>query len=51
MNDVEATADLFRWYMKKLRGNVAVAVGSGNSRGRKTGNEFFEFKCAKDEKE
>ena len=26
MNDVEATADLFRWFMKKLRTGKATAV-------------------------
>lgn len=51
MNDVEATADLFRWYMKKLRGNITVDVDGGGSKRRKTGNEFFEFKCSKNEKE
>ena len=44
MNDVEATADLFRWYMKKLRAKRGEAeVGESSSRAR--GQEFFEFKC------
>jgi DNA polymerase III alpha subunit (gram-positive type) len=46
MNDVEATADLLRWYVKKLRADKAVVVGAGED-GRKKGDEFFEFKCAK----
>lgn len=45
MNDVEATSDLLRWYMKKLRskkGDVSV----DESKTRLKGGEFFEFKCA-----
>lgn len=44
MNDVEATADLFRWFMRKLRrkGGGEDDEKSGRARGR----EFFEFKCA-----
>ena len=44
MNDVEATADLLRWYVKKLRSSKAQA---GEIAERKRGDEFFEFKCAK----
>ena len=44
MNDVEATADLLRWYVKKLRSNK---VQAGETAERKRGDEFFEFKCAK----
>lgn len=42
MNDVEATADLFRWFMKKLR---ADKQSSGSVYDRPQGDEFFEFKC------
>jgi hypothetical protein len=42
MNDVEATADLFRWFMKKLR---ADKQGSDSKYDRPQGDEFFEFKC------
>ncbi len=44
MNDVEATADLLRWYMKKLRAKRGDGVldASGD---RPRGSEFFEFKC------
>jgi DNA polymerase III alpha subunit (gram-positive type) len=45
MNDVEATADLFRFYMKKLRskkGDISVDENKSRPKGR----EFFEFKCA-----
>lgn len=45
MNDVEATADLLRWYMKKLRNKGTIKEESTTS-GRLSGNEFFEFKCA-----
>lgn len=44
MNDVEATADLFRFFVKKLRsknGQTMSAVEEARARGR----EFFEFKC------
>lgn len=44
MNDVVATAELFRWYMKKLRAKK----GDSNAEetgGRARGQEFFEFKC------
>ena len=44
MNDVVATAELFRWYMKKLRAKK----GDSNAEetgGRAHGQEFFEFKC------
>ena len=44
MNDVEATADLFRFYVNRMRSGG----GSGKElKTRKTGKEFFEFKCAK----
>lgn len=45
MNDVEATADLFRWYVKRLRNGGS--GGKYEEKGRKTGKEFFEFKCSK----
>ena len=44
MNDVEANADLFRWFAKKLRakkGEGAVEASDGRAKGA----EFFEFKC------
>lgn len=44
MNDVEATADLLRWYMKKLRAKRGDGV-SDASGDRPRGSEFFEFKC------
>ena len=44
MNDVVATAELFRWYMKKLRAKKSESSG-GDSQGRARGQEFFEFKC------
>lgn len=44
MNDVEATADLLRWYMKKLRAKRGDGV-SDASGDRPRGTEFFEFKC------
>ena len=44
MNDVVATADLFRWYMKKLRAKKGESSG-GDSQSRARGQEFFEFKC------
>ena len=44
MNDVEATADLLRWYMRKLRVKKRDSVNESNQ-GRAKGNEFFEFKC------
>lgn len=44
MNDVEATADLFRWFIKRMRANKGVSVGEDGGR-RARGAEFFEFKC------
>jgi len=44
MNDVEATADLLRWYMRKLRAKKGDNINESNQ-GRAKGNEFFEFKC------
>lgn len=46
MNDVEATADLLRWFMKKLRAKKGEGAGDDVSSGRAVGSEFFEFKCA-----
>lgn len=44
MNDVEATAKLLRWFMKKLRSDGGDVISQeGNE--RKRGVEFFEFKC------
>lgn len=44
MNDVEATADLFRWFTKRLRAKSGDnAVEEINKRAK--GVEFFEFKC------
>ena len=47
MNDVEATADLFRWFMKKLRTGKATAVEAAEEVKRVKGQKFFEFECAK----
>ena len=44
MNDVVATADLFRWFIKRMRANKGVSVGEDGGR-RPRGAEFFEFKC------
>ena len=44
MNDVEATADLLRWFMKKLRAKKGTAE-SAEQEVRARGREFFEFKC------
>ena len=44
MNDVEATADLFRWFVKKLRSKRGTADSVEEER-RARGQEFFEFKC------
>lgn len=46
MNDVEATAQLFRWFMKKLRAKKGEAV-NGETAERPSGAEFFEFRCGK----
>ena len=43
MNDVEATANLLRWYMKKLRGKNSSKEETNIERAK--GIEFFEFKC------
>lgn len=45
MNDVEATADLLRWFMKKMRAKRGEGVAE-TTQGRAKGAEFFEFKCA-----
>ena len=44
MNDVEATAELFRWYMKKMRAKKG-SRESADDNARARGQEFFEFKC------
>jgi len=44
MNDVEATADLLRYYAKKLRSKRGDATNEIERR-RLRGQEFFEFKC------
>jgi len=46
MNDVEATADLFRFFVKRLRKGGSTTIE--DKKQRKKGIEFFEFKCAKD---
>lgn len=43
MNDVEATADLLRYFVKKMRSKRGGNTGDENSRPK--GQEFFEFKC------
>lgn len=45
MNDVEATADLLRWFMKKLRSKKGEAAVEKEVKERLKGKEFFEFKC------
>lgn len=44
MNDVEATADLLRFFVKKLRSKQGTSV-SAEEEMRARGREFFEFKC------
>ena len=44
MNDVEATADLFRFFMKKLRSKKG-GVLDDDDEIRARGQKFFEFKC------
>lgn len=44
MNDVEATADLLRWFIKKLRSKKGAAE-TAEQEMRARGREFFEFKC------
>lgn len=46
MNDVEATADLFRYFTKKLRSKRGESLNEEKA-GRAKGSEFFEFQCAK----
>lgn len=46
MNDVEATAEFFRYCVRRLRATGNVEAGT-EKRSRRRGNEFFEFKCAK----
>lgn len=43
MNDVESTADLFRFFVKKLRNKGGLSISEETSRPK--GSEFFEFKC------
>ena len=43
MNDVEATADLLRYFVKKMRSKRGENAGDENSRPK--GQDFFEFKC------
>jgi len=45
MNDVRATADLLRWYVKRMRSKRSTENVSVENNGRKKGDEFFEFKC------
>jgi len=47
MNDVEATADLFRFYMKRLRNNKSIGGEDTDSGRREKGQKFFEFSCGK----
>lgn len=46
MNDVEATADLLCWFMKKLRSKKGEASVEKEVKERLKGQEFFEFQCA-----
>ncbi len=43
MNDVYATADLFRYFVNKMRSDSVSSFSSNNNRAR--GNKFFEFDC------
>ena len=45
MNDVEATADLLRWFMKKLRNNKSSSDVGSEKVARELGQNFFEFAC------
>lgn len=45
MNDVEATADLLRWFEKKLRSNKGFSEAKEESKKRQLGQKFFEFVC------
>lgn len=46
MNDTLATAELFRWFVKKLRVKKSSgADGTAEENTRPRGQEFFEFKC------
>lgn len=47
MNDVEGTADLFRFFTKKLRSRRGSNIESDIA-DRKRGQEFFEFRCVRD---
>ena len=44
-NDVEATCELLRYFIKKMRSKKG-DVSTSETKQRKTGAEFFEFKCA-----
>jgi len=46
MNDVMATAELFRYFVKKMRSNKG-STSSTEIKQREKGADFFEFKCAK----
>lgn len=45
MNDVEGTADLLRWFMRKLRAKRGEGSTGESAEGRPRGEEFFEFMC------
>lgn len=47
MNDVEANADLFRWFKTKLRSESKKASGAEQveEKSREKGQAFYEFKC------
>ncbi len=46
MNDVEATAEYFRYCVRRLRATGDISSAT-EKKSRRRGNEFFEFKCAK----
>lgn len=46
MNDVEATCELLRYFMKKIRSKKGDVMQTETQK-RVLGNDFFEFKCAK----
>ena len=45
MNDVEATAEYFRYCVQRLRAEGEITATERKKRRR--GNDFFEFQCAK----
>lgn len=46
MNDAESTAELLRWFVKRMRSKKGESSTS-EEKSRKIGQDFFEFKCSK----